>query len=366
MNRRRPSEASVAFMTRLTATAVFALAALGFLGLSSAVWRHPEGPMLIAKQIAWLACGGLVGLWFYRTPFSVWMERTPIIFAAAMAILAAGVAISRNFPDSHIPSDPSYMQLTELVALPVMLMAARVLQGDKQPSLSFNRLALVLAVSALPVTLLLFMPGDTIILAYIVMVLMSLIPVGVHRWAWLGMVWGINVVMAFRLMQRPSHIWMPFPLYLPSGRAVHKATYAFQGMLALSGGSFFGKGFGNGDFCQCCWFDDLHTGFLFASFGEEFGFLGVAIALGLFALVTINCLRASRWAGTKPQTFVAAAVGWFVAFHVLMHAGAVSLLVPAKCYPLPLFSSGPATMAFSAMLAIALRVTKECRSTFRL
>ena len=70
--------------------------------------------------------------------------------------------------------------------------------------------------------------------------------------------------------------------------------------------------------------------------GEQFGFVGVALALGLFAVLAFTCLGVARRAENRGQCFVAASFGWFLAWHVFMPAGAISGLAPATGFSLPL------------------------------
>jgi cell division protein FtsW (lipid II flippase) len=347
-------------MEGMFATTILGLAVLGFVALSSAVWRHPGGPMHLARQAGWLTCGGLVGFGFYRVRFEAWMKRAPLLYAAAMAILVAAVAVSRNFPDFHPSADFSYMQVGGLVALPVMLMAGRVLQREMEPSLSAKGLGVVLAVSGLPVGLLLLMPGDTNALAYVVMTFMPLGQLGIRRLTWAVLFWVIITVGLFVALHQGlgRHGGHP-PIFFDPQPDSTRSGYTLKCMAAVSAGGLSGKGFAKGNFSQCYGIDDLSTELVFASFGEEFGFVGVTLALGLFALLGVSCLRAARWAGARPQCFVAAAVAWFVGWHVMMHTATVSLVVPANGFSLPLFSSGPATVAFVAMLAIVLGIMKD-------
>ncbi len=75
-----------------------------------------------------------------------------------------------------------------------------------------------------------------------------------------------------------------------------------------------------------------------------------------------TCLGVARRADHRGQCFIAASFGWFLAWHVFMHAGAISGLAPATGFSLPFFPSGSASIAFLAMLAILLRIMKYGKS----
>jgi rod shape determining protein RodA len=269
-----------------------------------------------------------------------------------MEMLAIALILPGIFSDYRFPGDLSPVQVSELAAFPVVLMAGRVLMREKERFLSRRALAGVLAVTGLPVTLLLLMPGDTIVAAYIMMTLMALLAVGMRKWGWALLATAVVTASLFAALQGPLRPYSGHPpVFVTPQPDFSKAECAVKGMVAASNGGLLGKGYGKGDFSACCGFEDLRNEFIIASFAEEFGFLGVTLAISLFAMLTFICLQAASKANAKPERFVAAAMGCFIGCHVLLHAGAVALLVPANGFPLPLFSSGPATAAFVAMFA---------------
>lgn len=346
-------------MPGLTAAAAAALIALGFLSLWGAVGRHPESAALIGKETAWLVCGGLVGLIIYRRPFHVWLKAAPALYVLCMAVMAAGIFLPWLVGLLFVSPDPLFVHLSEWSALPVMLLAARLVQDEKDHFLSLKALVGTLAVAAVPVALLAIQKGATIVSAYLVMLLMVLFAVNVRRGAWMMLAFAVYTGSLMIAMYRMKRIIISCHIIVDSDPPASRLMEPIKSLVALSSAGVFGKGFGESGLSLCEGFADLHRHFAFAHFGEQFGFLGVALALCLFGFVAINCLRVARQVEDRGQCFMVTAIGWFLGWHVFMHVGTVSMMFPAKAFLLPFFPSGPATVAFMAMLAILLRIMRH-------
>jgi cell division protein FtsW (lipid II flippase) len=343
----------------ISLTAAALLAGLGFLALWGAAAKLPEGSRLLATEAAWLLWAGLVGVLFYSQPLTVWLRRSPVLYALSMSAMGAALLLPKPPGASFISTDVLFGHVATLSALPVMLAAAHFLQGEKGPSLSLKGLASVLAVFAVPSALLLMRESHALLWAYLVILLMALLAVNLNRhlWMWLALATHTALLVITLHGMRPfrvSHFLPAFP-----DPSTLKAIGGFKSLVALSTGGLFGKGLGGSDLSLCEGFVDFNHQFAFAYFGEQFGFPGVVMVLCLSALLPITCLRLARRVEDRGRCFLLAAVAWFLAWHVFTHAGAVSLMVPAMGFPFPFFPSGPAAAAFTSMLAIVLRIMKD-------
>ena len=64
-----------------------------------------------------------------------------------------------------------------------------------------------------------------------------------------------------------------------------------QSRIAVGSGMFFGKGYGHGTQSRLRFLPEYHTDFVFASFSEEFGLVGVALLLVLFFLLLLSIIK---------------------------------------------------------------------------
>ena len=140
---------------------------------------------------------------------------------------------------------------------------------------------------------------------------------------------------------------------------------------AIASGKLYGKFLEDGGE-QLRIYDPLpvaESDFIWAVIGEEFGFLGSCIVLGLLIVVIIKCLLAAHRAQDYLGMMIATGVGAMFAFQVFVNIGVVTSLLPNTGLPLPFLSKGISSM-MSGMIAIGLVVNvgiqpaKSSRGTF--
>ena len=133
--------------------------------------------------------------------------------------------------------------------------------------------------------------------------------------------------------------------------------HVIQAKAAIGSGGLFGKGFTNGTQTQLAYIPENSTDFIFCVIGEEFGFVGAAIVLGLFAFLLIRLAGLGVSAGfALPRLFIAGVTGIFLV-HILINIGMTVGVMPVIGIPLPFISyGGSALLANTAMLAIALNL----------
>ncbi len=128
-----------------------------------------------------------------------------------------------------------------------------------------------------------------------------------------------------------------------------------QSKIAIGSGGFFGKGYLQGSNIRYGLVPEKHTDFIFCTIGEEFGFFGTMVVLGLmFAFI----LRLMRMGDRQRETFgrvYCYIVASILLFHTLINVGMTIGLVPVMGIPLPLISyGGSSLLSFSIMIFIAL------------
>ena len=130
-----------------------------------------------------------------------------------------------------------------------------------------------------------------------------------------------------------------------------------QAQIAIGSGGLQGKGFLNGTQTKLKYVPEQDTDFIFCTVGEEEGFLGCAIVLGLFLTLI---LRLIHLAERQPYTF-GRVYGYCVLsvflFHIFINVGMVLGLTPVIGIPLPFFSYGGSSLwGFTILLFIFLRI----------
>jgi rod shape determining protein RodA len=137
---------------------------------------------------------------------------------------------------------------------------------------------------------------------------------------------------------------------------------AIQSKNAIGSGGWLGHGFTDGPQKRLAFLPEQYTDFIFSVVGEELGFLGVAIALGLFLALFLTLVRVARRATDPFSSLVAFGVLGLLFTHVFENVGMTVNVMPITGIPLPFFSYG-GSFLLSCCLAVglAVRVARESR-----
>lgn len=130
-----------------------------------------------------------------------------------------------------------------------------------------------------------------------------------------------------------------------------------QSLIAIGSGRFFGKGFLQGTQTKLRFVPEQHTDFIFCTVGEEWGFIGSALTICLYAFFIIRLiLLAERQRDTFSQVY-AYAVACIFFVHLTINVGMVLGLLPVIGIPLPFFSYGGSSLwGFTLLLFVLLRL----------
>ncbi len=132
-----------------------------------------------------------------------------------------------------------------------------------------------------------------------------------------------------------------------------------QSLIALGTGGIDGKGLMEGH-QKLFYLPEPHTDFIFAVVGEELGFLGALLVLGLFALILWRGLRAAGACSDQFGHLLAIGLTVLIVGQALVNISVVVGLLPTKGIPLPLVSYGGSSLiANLAALGILLNISQH-------
>jgi rod shape determining protein RodA len=96
-----------------------------------------------------------------------------------------------------------------------------------------------------------------------------------------------------------------------------------------------------------------HTDFVFSVVGEEFGFVGAALVLSLFALLIWRALRILTMSKNLYGTLIAGGITAMLMFQIFVNVGMTVGIMPITGVPLPLMSYGGSSVIVT-FLAVGL------------
>ena len=135
----------------------------------------------------------------------------------------------------------------------------------------------------------------------------------------------------------------------PSGAGYHN----LQSAIAIGSGGLLGKGYGLGSQSQLNFLPEKQTDFIFSSLAEQFGFVGCASILLLYAAVIFMALRTAYISHSHFGRLAAAGITVTFALYVLINGAMVMGLAPVVGVPMPLLSYG-GTVELTVMVGFGL------------
>jgi len=125
-----------------------------------------------------------------------------------------------------------------------------------------------------------------------------------------------------------------------------KGFQIIQSWLALGTGGVFGQGLGEGK-QKLFYLPEAHTDFILSVIGEELGFLGVAVIIGMFFLLVQRAMRISVAAPDTFGRFLALGIAVLFGIEATVNMGVVTGLLPTKGLALPFISYGGSSLLIS-------------------
>ncbi len=126
---------------------------------------------------------------------------------------------------------------------------------------------------------------------------------------------------------------------------------------AIATGGTRGTGFLKNNITGGGFVPEQQTDFIFATVAEQFGLIGGATLLGLYAVLVLRLWRIAQIARDMAGTLVAVGALSLVVFQVFQNVGMTMGIMPVTGIPLPLVSyGGSATVAYLGLIGIVQSV----------
>ncbi|MEZ4398795.1 MAG: putative lipid II flippase FtsW [Kofleriaceae bacterium] len=318
---------------------------------AEAMSRHGDPAFFLKRQIVFLSLGAFAMLAGAHIDYRRLRHRAYPLLAASLLALGATLAMpSLNGARRWLLLGPLSFQPVELAKLGLIVYLAHSLQkkADKVKTFTIGFVP-HLVVCALMMGLLLAQPdlGSSIILgtttlmmlfvagarvSYIVLAILAAAPVAYQLIV--GTPWRMRRFMAY---------------FNPEAFGDREAYQMVQAHLSLGSGGLTGVGIGNSR-QSLGYMPEGHNDFILAPIGEELGFIGVALVVGLFIVLVWRGLRAALGARDTFGGYLAFGVTSMFGLQALLNVGVVLGVVPNKGITLPLVSYGGTSLIVTMFL----------------
>jgi rod shape determining protein RodA len=141
---------------------------------------------------------------------------------------------------------------------------------------------------------------------------------------------------------------------------------AYQSTIAVGSGRVFGKGIGYGTQSRLEFLPEYETDFIFASFAEEWGFIGVLILFILFGVIICRILINAMRGATNFETLFGIGLAILIMSHFIVHVGMNIGLMPVTGITIPFMSYGGTHLVMTfAGLGILMGMRKYSHAAHR-
>ncbi|HEY1945553.1 MAG TPA: rod shape-determining protein RodA [Bryobacteraceae bacterium] len=334
----------------------FALCGLGVLQIYSATistkWEDAWW-----KQIMWVVTGVIMMWVAANLDYHVLLSRVVYLYLAAMVVLVATTfGGSKVFGSTRWIKVAGFtLQTSEFVKIVLVLVVARYLADIKAGAkLTWKDLAKLGALVGIPMLLVMKQPDLGTSLTYIPILVCGVLMAGLH-WKYLailGVILLVTLPIGYHFLkpyQKDRLVSFVYPDRDPKGTGFQ----VIQSRIAVGNGGMWGRGAKESSQTHLGFLPVPHTDFIFSSFAEEHGFVGIVIALVLYFLLIMQVVQNAQTATDKAGLYICMGVAALLLFHVLVNVGMVVGKMPITGIPLPLMSSGGSSM-WSIFLMLGL------------
>ncbi|MDR1470850.1 MAG: putative lipid II flippase FtsW [Spirochaetaceae bacterium] len=276
-----------------------------------------------------------------------------VLFTMFLCLLTfvPAIGVMKNGASRWIRIGPWTYQPSELVKLVLPLYLAHIFDKKKDSLDSFARGILPPAVVTVIFFVLIYCQNNfsmAVFIAVNALVLFFLAGIKMSYFAGTAvMILPVSLLLILtkehRLRRVLSFIW---PEWEPLG-----AGYQVRSsILTIRSGGFWGKGIGQGT-RKIASVPEIQSDFIFASYAEEAGFIGIILFLVLIAVFAIRAIDAALKTADTFKRLLAMGLGTTILSQTVVNIAVVSGSIPTTGIPLPFFSAGGSALTTTLVMA---------------
>lgn len=323
----------------------------------SATYRSLEAigadPGLYLKRQATFAALGLVVVLVVASfDYRFLKVYAGMIYAASLVLLV----LVRTPLGTAVKGSQRWFELfgfqltpSEIAKLALIIMLATFLSEIRRSGndLSLPDVYSATAIAGLPAVLVFLQPdlGTSIVLASILVGVLVVAGARGRHLALLALTALVLVVAALQTgLVREYQLERVRALFDPANVSESARWNREQAEIAIGSGGLTGLGYLRGTQTNLDFVPEQHTDFIFTVAGEEFGFVGAATMLLLFAVLLWRALRIALLAKDPFGTYVAAGIASMFAIQMFVNIGMTVGIMPITGITLPFVSYGGSSL----------------------
>jgi rod shape determining protein RodA len=316
----------------------------------------------LQKQVMWVVLGAIFLFVVSAMDYRRLRAYTPAVYALALLLLLAvltPLGASVNGAKAWI-SVPGGFQIepSEFAKLALVLSTAALLSQPRgRPGRATMKDVGLAVLAAAPLIALVEGEPALGVMLVLVFTLAGMVVVSGIRLYWVGglvaaAAAGIYAVSALHLLR--SYQLTRLTAFLHPHNDLSGAGYnGLQAKIAVGSGGMYGQGLFHGSFTGGNFVPSVQTDFIFTVAGEELGFVGSVVLIGLIGILIFRAIGIAQRADDMFGTLVASGVAVWFLFQSFVNIGMTIGIMPITGLPLPFVSYGGSAI-LADMIAVGL------------
>jgi cell division protein FtsW len=327
---------------------------------------HKDAMFYTKKQLIAATIGSVLLVLLMNIHFLLWRKLHAVLLAGVAAMLVIVLIASGDaYPRSWLYIGSFSIQPAEFAKLAIVLYVAAMMTKKLPHMHPFHRSLLpILIVIALCTALILLQPDLGSAIVFLCCAVLVLI-VGGMRWkhmliGGLIAVGGVATLIAMVVTSGATNYRVQrFLCYMnPWQDAKGWCWQHVQAEIAFGHGGLFGAGFGQ-SIQKLFYLPEAQNDFIFAVFGEEFGFVGVVVFIVFYTIFMWRAVIMSLRCSDRFGTLIGIGMIGMLTVQTLINIGGVSRTIPLTGVTLPFFSAGGTSLIVCmASMGILLNVSR--------
>ena len=327
---------------------------------------EPYGFFFVTRQELFLIGAVIVMVVVMSFDYDWWRDQSRFLYGVTLMMLALVMLVGKISGGARLSFDigPINLQPAEFAKFTVLLVVAAYLAEDRSDVLPYHRFIIGLLIVGAPAGLIILQPdlGGVSVLVVMVMGVMLVAGAKLRHMAIITFATVSTVVAALVTNLVNDYQLRRFTAFFQQDSNDPKLRdWVYQGrnaVRAVATGGITGKGWLKGPITEARsdipvqWQD-----FPFSAIGEEFGLIGAAVVLALYAVVLVRIWRIAQLSRDLLGTYLCAGVFAIVLWQVFQNIAMTIGIMPITGLPLPWISyGGSGVVTFFALVGLVQNV----------
>lgn len=320
----------------------------------------------VKKQLFGLALG--VVLFFIASKFDYhkfyklryWIVGVSVVLLAL--VFVPGIGISANGARRWIGFGGLNLQSSEIAKFGFVIFSACYLSKNYEKTKTFKGILPILAVGGIICLLVILEPNMSVTMCIGMVMIVMLIIGGLSFKHFMLLAIPALALVVLLIVIEPYRLDRLMAFINPWANPKEEGYQLIQSLYSLGAGGLFGVGLFNSR-QKYLFLPFSESDFIFAIIGEELGFVGSVLIIGIFVAVIAIGINIALNASDRLGAYLASGITAVIAIQLLINIAVVTGSIPPTGIPMPFISAGGTSLSvFMGAIGILCNVGKRTNS----